>query len=81
VLTIDHLTLDVPNLTDQQGRDLAAHVAAGLAAATGLPDVADLPLIQLDLVADTQTIDQAALARQIVAAVLSAILESGAGAP
>jgi hypothetical protein len=83
-LAIDHMTLDVPGLSEQQAHDLARRVAAGLAEATGLPDGGgrDIPVLRLDLpAAGGAPTDVAALSRQIVAATLRAIARAGAGAP
>lgn len=81
MLAINHMTLDVPGLSEHQARDLAERVAAGLAAATGLPDGADAPSIRLDLPSEAHAGDMAALARRIVAATLRSMLRAGAGAP
>jgi hypothetical protein len=81
MLAINRMTLDVPGLSEHQARDLAQRVAAGLAATTGLSDGTDAPSIRLDLPAETQTGDMAALARRIVAATLRSMVQAGAGAP
>jgi hypothetical protein len=88
-LAIEHMTLDVPGLSEPQARDLARRVAAGLADATGVADGngRDIPVLRLDLpAAGGATVggapaDVAALARQIVAATLRAIGQTGAGGP
>jgi len=81
MLAINRMTLDVPGLSERQARDLAQRVAAGLTVAIGLPDGADAPSIRLDLPAEAQTGDMAALARRIVAATLRSLVQAGAGAP
>ena len=81
MLSIDRMMLHVPGLPEHQARALAEHVAAGLAAATGLPDGTDMPAIRLDLPSLTSAGDVAALARQIVAATLRAIGQSSGGVP
>jgi hypothetical protein len=49
---IDRLVLQVPGLAEDEGRQLALQVAAGLAAAGGLPEAGDIPALQLEVVAD-----------------------------
>lgn len=93
-LTIDHMTLEVPGLSEQQAREVAHRVAEGLAEATGLLDGSsrDIPVLRLDLPAPGGATpagaahpgaptDVAALSRHIVAATLRAITRSGAGVP
>ena len=81
MLAIDHMTLDIPGLSEQQARDLAERVAAGLAATAGFREVAIVPSIRLDLPAEAQTGDMAALARRIVAATLRSIGQASIGVP
>jgi hypothetical protein len=89
-LSIDHLQLDVPGLSEPEARDLAHRVAAGLASASGLPDDTNIPALRLDLAADGAAAggatggpgaagDTASLAKQIVAAALRAISHAAAG--
>lgn len=83
-LAIEHMLLDVPGLSEQQARDVARRVAAGLAEASGLPDGSGraIPVLRLDLPsAGGATPDVAALSQQIVAATLRAIARAGAGVP
>ena len=77
-LDIDHLQLEIQGLSETDVRDLAYRVAAGLAAATGLPLAADIGTIRLDLTATAGT-DPSALARQIVAATVRAIGHAATG--
>jgi hypothetical protein len=79
-LSIDHLQLDVPGLSEPKARELAHLVAAGLAGASGLPDGTNIPAIRLDLDAGADGGDTAGLARQIVAAALRAVSHAAAGA-
>jgi hypothetical protein len=81
MIAINRMTLDVPGLSERQARDLAQRVAAGLAAATGLPDGADASSIRIDLPAEAHAGDLSALARRIVAATLRSLGQTGAGAP
>ena len=77
-LAIQRMNLAVPGLSEAEARDLAQRVAAGLAAATGLPDGAAIPMIRLDLPPGAPG-DVAGLARQIVVATLRAIGRAAAG--
>ncbi len=69
---IDRLLLDIPGGSADQGRKVAALVAAGLAAAGALPQSGDLPTLRVAITADPKG-DSALLARRIVAETLRAL--------
>lgn len=64
---IDRLTLDVPGLSESDGRRLALRVAAGLSSAGVAGGGRDIPALRLDLIPGPGAgVDE--LAQQIVAA-------------
>ena len=71
-LRIDRLRIDVPGLSAEQGRRLGQLVAAGLGEAAGLPALADIPYLRLDLAAPPGA-DLPTLAARIVAATVRAL--------
>ncbi len=71
-LRIDRLRIHAPGLSAEQGRRLGHLVAAGLGAA-GLPALADIPFLRLDIAAPLGT-DLPTLAGRIVAAAERALV-------
>jgi hypothetical protein len=66
---IDRLILQVPGLSESDGRRLALQVAQGLGTAGSVGGGRDIPVVHLDLKAKPNTgVDE--LARQIVAELL-----------
>jgi hypothetical protein len=71
-LKIDSFLLSMPGGSAAQGRKVAELVAAGLAAAGALPQAGDLPRLSVT-VREPRPRDPESLAKQIVAATLSAL--------
>ncbi len=75
-LRIDRLRIDAPGLSADEGRRLGQLVAAGLGAA-GLPALADIPFLRLDIAAPLGAAplgaDLPTLAARIVAATARAL--------
>jgi hypothetical protein len=52
---IDRLTLEIPDMSAAEARDLALRVAAGLAETHTLPAAGDIPALAIELVADPRS--------------------------
>jgi hypothetical protein len=71
-MQIDRLLLNIPGGSAAQGQQVAALVAAGLAAAGGMPQSGDIPALRVTIRA-TEHSGPDALARLIVAETLRAL--------
>jgi hypothetical protein len=49
---IDRLAIQIPGLSNEEGRQLGLRMAAALAAAGGIPAAGDIPALHLDVEAD-----------------------------
>jgi hypothetical protein len=63
---IDHLTIEIPDMSPVEARDLALRLAAGLAETHSLPAAGDVPALAIELVADPRS-GPSLLADQILA--------------
>lgn len=70
-MKIDRLTLTLPGLSPTAAAQVAQLVAAGLAAASGLPQSGDIPRLTVTLKARTEALED--MARRIVAETLRAL--------
>jgi hypothetical protein len=64
-MRIDRLTVSAPGLSEGEGRQLALHIAAQLAAAGGLPAAGDIPQLAVSVPAGHR-VDVPDLAQRIV---------------
>jgi hypothetical protein len=71
-MQIDRLLLNIPGGSAAQGEQVAALVAAGLAAAGALPQAGDIPTLRVTISASERS-DPDSLARLIVAETLRAL--------
>jgi hypothetical protein len=71
-MKIDHLLLNIPGGSAAQGQQVAALVAAGLAASGALPQSGDIPSLHVTIRANERN-DPDSLARLIVAETLRAL--------
>jgi hypothetical protein len=71
-IKIDRLLLELPGGSADYGKQVAALVAAGLAAAGTIPQAGDLPTLRVAVRADAPA-DPISLARRIVAETLRAL--------
>jgi hypothetical protein len=68
-ISIDEMMLDLPGMTESQGRRLAMGIAHGLAVAGVSSTTGEVPALRIDLTADAGA-DSDVLARRVVAEIV-----------